>query len=254
VSHPEPATGDPHRLAAPPVAAGLETQGAYASPEVPRSSEAGGEPAPPSISETVAQQIGGVRGMAESAVPVVVFVIANVATELRTALWAAVGSAALLALVRLVRRESVRHAVNGLIGVAFAAMIAAKTGRAENFYLPGIAMNGLYAVGFAVSAVIRRPIVGYAWALITGGSSDWRERPRLVRAYSLLTWMWAGVFLLRGGVQLVLYLLGMPNALGVVRIAGIGLYAAALAFTVWAGRRAVAADQIDPDARAVAPA
>lgn len=221
------------------------------APEGPRRPVAAAtEPEPPSISETVAQQIGGVRGMTESAVPVVVFVVANLTTGLRTAVWAAVASAALLALVRLVRRESVRHAVNGLIGVAFAAMIAAKTGRAENFYLPGIAMNGLYGLGFAVSAMVRRPVVGYAWALLTGGSSDWRQRPRLVRAYSLLSWMWAGVFLVRGGAQLTLYLLGMPNALGAVRIAGIGLYAAALAFTVWAGRRAVTAD----DATRVAPA
>ena len=109
-------------------------------------------PAEPSITETVAAQIGGVRGMVESSIPVLVFVAVNIFSDLKPALWGAVGSAVLIALFRLARRESVRHAVNGLIGVAVAALIAARTGRAEDFYLPGIVMNFLYGVAFAGSA------------------------------------------------------------------------------------------------------
>jgi hypothetical protein len=169
----------------------------------------------------------------------VVFVVVNLLTQLRPALWAAIGTAALIAVTRLSRRESVRHAVNGLLGVGIAAMLAARTGRAEDFYLPGILMNFLYGVGFAVSVALRRPLVGYAWTLVTGDHPDWRRHPRLVRVFGMLSLLWTGVFVLRGAVQLVLYILRQPHALGLVRIAGIGLYAAALAVTVWYGRRAL---------------
>ena len=198
-------------------------------------------PAEPSVTETVAAQIGGVRGMVESSIPVLVFVAVNIFSDLKPALWGAVGSAVLIALFRLARRESVRHAVNGLIGVAVAALIAARTGRAEDFYLPGIVMNFLYGVAFAGSAAIRRPLVGYAWAMLVGGHPDWRARPRLLRSYGLLSIGWAFMFVGRGVAQLVLYFLAMPNALGVVRIAGTALYALMFAFTVWYGRRIVRA-------------
>lgn len=191
----------------------------------------------------VTDQIGGVRGMVETTVPVVVFVAVDVFAGLKPGLWAAVGSAVLISIIRLMQRDSPRHALTGLVGVVVAALIAAKTGRAQDFYLPGIALNFLYAVAFVVSAVIRRPLVGYAWALVTGAESDWRARPRVMRAFTWLSLLWSGVFLLRGGVQLVFYLLDMTVGLGIARILGIAPYAAAFALTAWLGQRVVAVDK-----------
>lgn len=196
----------------------------------------------PSVSEMVAQQIGGIRGILESAIPVTVFIIVNIATSLQPAIWSAVGAAVLVAIFRLVRRESVRHAVNGLFGVAIAAFVAARTGTAEGFYLPGIIFSYAEGVAFVVTAIVRRPIVGYAWAALTGAHLDWRERPALVRSYGLLSVVWAIAFWINSSIQLTLYFAGMPNALGVARLAGRSLYVAAFAFTVWYGRRSARRD------------
>jgi hypothetical protein len=196
----------------------------------------------PTIGEAVREQIGGVRGLVESAIPVTVFIVVNMATSLKPAIWSAVGAAIAIAIFRLVRRDSVRHAVNGLFGVGIAALFAARTGTAEGFYLPGIIFSYAEGAAFAVSALIRRPIVGYAWALLTGAHPDWRERPRLVRAYGLITLVWTAAFWTNSSIQLALYFAEMPNALGVARLAGRSLYVAAFAFTIWYGRRAARAE------------
>ncbi|MGH3546320.1 MAG: DUF3159 domain-containing protein [Mycobacteriales bacterium] len=216
----------------------------------PRSSEPTKPPsvdADASLRDAVTDQIGGVRGMVESSLPVVVFVGVYVFASLQAAIWSAVISAGLVAGYRLIQRDSPRHALTGLLGVAFAALIAAKTGRAQDFFLPGIITNFVYGLAFAVSAAVGRPLVGYAWSIVTGSCADWRSRPALLRAFGALSLMWCGVFLLRGGVQLWLYLSEMTVGLGIARIVGIVPYAAAFAFTVYYGRKVVAREQL-PDA------
>lgn len=210
---------------------------------------AGDEPMPDAVEgkklneldmrSAVAEGIGGVRGMVESSVPTLIFVVVNIASGLKPAIWSAIGVAALIAAYRLLKRDTVRHAVTGALGVAFAAMIAAKTGKAEDFFVPGIITNFVYGLAFAVSAIISRPIVGYAWSLVTGAHENWRERPRLLRAFVVLSWLWAAMFVVRGGVQLWLYLADQTLGLGIARIAGIAPYAGALAVTIWYGRKIV---------------
>ncbi|NUS73567.1 MAG: DUF3159 domain-containing protein [Corynebacteriales bacterium] len=226
---------------------------------------AGDEPLPDAVEgkklselnmrDAVAEGIGGVRGMVESSVPTLIFVVVNIAAGLKPAIWSAVGVAALIAIYRLLKRDTIRHAVTGAVGVAFAAMIAAKTGNAQDFFLPGIITNFVYGLAFAVSAVISRPIVGYAWSLVAGAHENWRERPRLLRAFVMLSWVWAAMFVLRGGVQLWLYLSDQTLGLGIARILGIAPYAGAMAYTVWYGRKVVREDeQIDPDEPSTRPA
>jgi hypothetical protein len=204
----------------------------------------------PTIGEAVREQIGGVRGLVESAIPVSVFIVANMVTELKPAIWAAVVAAVLIAVVRLVRRDSVRHAVNGLFGVGIAALFAARSGRAEDFYLPGIIFSYVEGLAFAISALIRRPIVGYAWALLTGAHPDWRNHPKLVRAYALITLVWTAAFWTNSTIQLGLYYAENADALGVARLAGRAFYVGAFAFTIWYGRRAVRAEAASAPAAA----
>jgi hypothetical protein len=131
-----------------------------------------------------------------------------------------------LTVVRLVRRESPVHALSGLIGVAFAAFIAQKSGRAENFFLPGLLLNAAYATAFLISIAVKWPLVGVIVGQIDGEGSAWRKDPVRTRAFVQATWLCAGLFLLRLAVQLPLYLAGAVVALGVARTAmGIPLFA-----------------------------
>ena len=83
---------------------------------------------------------GGVRGLVYTALPVTTFAVTNSLTSLRPALIAAIGVASIILAWQLVRRESTRPALFGFAGVAVCAAFAFITGRAKDFYLPGIWM------------------------------------------------------------------------------------------------------------------
>jgi hypothetical protein len=180
----------------------------------------------------IAEAIGGPLGVVESSAPAVSFVVAYTATGSNTnaAAAVAVGLALLLAVVRLVRRETPRHALSGLVGVVFAAFIATRSGKAENFFLPGLLANVAYASAFLVSLAVRWPLVGVLVTKFDGEEAGWREDPLRMRAFALASWLWAGLFLLRLLVQLPLYLAGAVVALGVAKTAmglplfGLGLW------------------------------
>ncbi len=186
--------------------------------------------APPSL----AQAVGGPLGIAEVSLPAVAFVTAYglSGSDTNTAAIVAVGLGLVLAVVRLVRRESPRHTLSGLVGVGFAAFIATRSGRAEDFFLPGLIANAAYAAAFLISIAVRRPLVGIVVTKLDGEGSQWREDPARMRAFSRASWLWVGVFLARLAVQLPLYLAAAVVALGVARTAmGLPLFALGLWLT-----------------------
>ena len=195
-----------------------------------RSSPAGEPDAPPSL----AGAVGGPLGMLESALPAVVFVAVYSLSGSNTNLSAivAVGLALVLTVARLARRESPRHALSGLVGVAFAAFIATRSGRAEDFFLPGLLANAAYASAFVISIAVRRPLVGVIVGALDGEGQGWRDEPDRMRAFTRASWLWAGIFLTRLAVQLPLYLAGAVVALGIAKTAlGIPLFALGLWLT-----------------------
>jgi len=206
---------------------------------------ADGEEPLPSFSEQLAEQLGGVRGVIESGIPVLIFIIAKLILPLTPALIVAVGSAVAIAAWRLARRQSVRHAVNGLVGILFGAILAWKTGSAKAFYLPGILISLGYGVALLVSVFVRRPLVGWAWSvLVAKGSTDWRGDPRLVRLFNRLTVLWAVIYLIKVGIQAAVFqhtsATDPGTVLGILRLAlGYPPYLLLIAITVWTVRRSV---------------
>ncbi|TFV88621.1 DUF3159 domain-containing protein [Blastococcus sp. CT_GayMR16] len=108
----------------------------------------------------VLEQLGGWRGMVDATLPTVAFIVANAVNGLRTGIWAAVGAAVLVFLLRLVRRESVQQAVSGLFAVGIAVAIAAVSGQARDFFVLGIVRNAVIGVVLLGSIAVRRPLVG----------------------------------------------------------------------------------------------
>jgi hypothetical protein len=183
---------------------------------------------PPGLMDAV----GGPLGMAETAIPGVAFVAVYPFAGTTPAAVVALAIAAVLAVVRLARRETPRHALSGVVGVAFGAFIATHSGKAENFFLPGLLANAAYASAFLISVAIRRPLVGYVVGAVDGEGVGWRDDPRRVKAFTRASWVWAGLFLLRLAVQLPLYLAGAVVALGVAKTAmGLPLFALGLWLT-----------------------
>jgi hypothetical protein len=177
---------------------------------------------------------GGKRGLAEVGLPSILFIIVyGVSRNLTGAIWAAVAVAVVLSAVRLVKRDTLQHALGGLGGVLVCALVAHFTGQAKGFYLPGVLLNIGEAILFTASALLRWPIVGVVLGPVTGEMMAWREHPERMRAFTQATWMLAAMFVLRVCVEVPLYLGGQVDALGVAKIIlGYPLYLA-VAYSCW---------------------
>lgn len=167
------------------------------------------------------EELGGPQGIADSSIPSLVFVIVYALGGNRIGLASicALAAGAAIAILRLAKGESLRFALTGLIGVALAAFIASRTGRAEDFFLPGLLFNLVYAMAYLVSILIRWPLLGVILGPALGEGRAWRKDPHQLRVYSRASWIWVGVFVVRLAVQLPLYLAGSLVALGVAKTA-----------------------------------
>jgi len=164
-------------------------------------------------------QMGGVSGLIYSALPVAVLVPVNTAFGMIPAIAAALVVAALILIWRLIRRDSVQPAVSGFIGVGISALIAWIVGASKGYFLLGIWTSLLWAAVFAISILIRRPVVGYVWSWVNGHDRTWRTVRRAVLAFDIATLTWVLVFGARFLVQHHLYDMDKTGWLGVARIA-----------------------------------
>ena len=176
------------------------------------------------VDTSLIDAFGGVRGMVDMTVPGFVFVLLYTITkQLGVSAWSAVGVTVLLAVVRLVRRETLKHAFGGVLGVAIGAFIAMKSGKAQDFYLPSMIYGVLLGVLYAVSALVRWPLLGVMLGPILGENMTWRtQNPGRLAAYTKATWVWVALFAIRAAILFPLYWAGNVTWLGVAKI-GLGV-------------------------------
>jgi hypothetical protein len=220
---------------------------AGSSPGGPRRAVPGAQP--PSLTEAV----GGPLGIAESAVPAALFVAVYTLAgkDATVAAIVAVVVGASLTVARVIKGQTLQFALSGLFGIALAGFIVSRTGNASDYFLPGILINIGYAAAYFVSIVVRWPIMGLLIGSLSGEPTAWRKDPAMVRTYTLVTWIWVGLFLLRLAVQLPLYLADSLVALGVARVSmGIPLFVLGLWLTYLVVQRATTAASTETSATA----
>lgn len=191
------------------------------------------EPKPPfpPPSTSLAEATGGWVGIAEATLPFLAFTITWSATgnDVGAGALVAVGISATLAAIRLLRRETIQFALSGLVGVAFGAFVAARTGDAEDFFLPGILINAGSCAAYLISILVRRPLIGLFASALTGEGRQWYLDPERRSLYMRASWIWVGLFAFRLSIQLPLYLSGEVGPLAIARvITGLPLFALGL--------------------------
>ena len=185
-------------------------------------------------SALLASALGGWRGVIDSGLPFVIFTIVYMVTErnLKVTLYAAVGTAAVLAVMRIARRQSLQQVVSGLVGIGIAAFIAQRTGNANNFFLPGILTNAAYTAACLISILVKRPLLGYVVEAMRGHDMSWVTDPAKHKLFSTITWLWTLVFGLRVAIMFPLYLMGRTTELGTLKVLlGYPLFALGIFFT-----------------------
>jgi hypothetical protein len=171
--------------------------------------------------------MGGVRGIVEAVLPGLVFLVAYTLTrDLTPALIASLLVGVVFFVLRLATRQTVTQAIGGLVGIGISAVLALLTGRAEDFYLPGFWTNGIYGAVLLGSALVGWPLIGVGVGYLMGEQLAWRADPSKRRVLTLVTFLWAGLFILRLAVQLPLYYAGNIEWLGATKLLmGLPLYA-----------------------------
>ena len=170
--------------------------------------------------DKVLNALGGKRGLIDSGLPALVFLIVfNISGKnVNAALYAAVALSILLTLLRLIKRETIQHAFSGLIGVGICALISKRTGNAADFYLPGLWINAAYGLLYAITNLVKWPILGVMLGPILGENLLWRKDPARLNAYIKAGWLWVAMFAARLIVQYPLYKSGNINVLGTARL------------------------------------
>ncbi|MDQ0645565.1 DUF3159 domain-containing protein [Microbacterium murale] len=187
-----------------------------------------------STQKVVWSAMGGWRGVFESVLPSLAFVILfTVKPEpLILSLGVSVGLAAVFTVVRLAQKSPPSAALGGLIAAGAAAALALWTGRGADNFVPGLITNAVYGTAFLVSALIGWSLIGIAAGFLMGEATAWRADKRKRRAFRLLGIAWAALFFARLAVQLPLYLTDQVTALGTLKlIMGLPLFAPLIAVT-----------------------
>ena len=181
--------------------------------------------------ELLNKAIGGWRGLIDSALPSMLFIVIFVFQKnLNNALIASLALGGVLLLIRLIERKSLTQVLSGFLGLSISVFLTWRTKDASNFFLTGIVTNAIYGFFLLISVLIRKPLIGYLVGSLVGDTSGWLKHPLLVRAYTTVTWLWVAVFGLRLLVQIPLYLNDSIALLGSVKIfMGWPLYL----FAVW---------------------
>ncbi|MFT4010022.1 MAG: DUF3159 domain-containing protein [Nocardioidaceae bacterium] len=203
------------------------------------------------VRRQLATALGGRRGIAEAAIPTVLFTVTYLTT--RHVPWAiglSVAAALVFLVVRVVQRSQVQFAVNALVGIGIACFfvyLSARGGGSADdqtlaYFLPGLLYNAGYAVLMLASILVGWPLIGFLVGSVAGDPTEWHRDRRVVKLCGKLTWCLLAPCLLRVVVQLPIYLSGKSAddasgqiaALGLAKIVmGWPLQLAALALMVW---------------------
>ena len=180
----------------------------------------------------IVNAMGGKKGLIDSGLPALVFLLVfNFTKDVQRSSYAALALSLILTVLRLARRETIQHAISGVIGVAICAWLSNRSGKAEDFYLPGLWTNAIYGTVYLISIVARWPIIGVIIGPLLEENFRWRKDPERTKVYIKATWLWVAMFVIRLIVQYPLYLAGNVNALGTAcLIMGYPLFIA----TAWA--------------------
>ena len=109
-------------------------------------------------------------------------------------------------MVRLVIKDTVKHAFSGVFGVAFGVVFAMMTGNAKDFYLPGMLYTLGLALAYIITAMAGFPLIGLILGPVFKENLSWRTRnPGRKKAYTKASWAWGLILLAKCAILFPLY-------------------------------------------------
>ncbi|WP_245694739.1 DUF3159 domain-containing protein [Streptomyces abyssalis] len=178
--------------------------------------------APRAVTEAALfEAFGGLRGLVETTLPGLLFISwYTFNKDIHSAALTALAVSALLGVLRLVRRDTVKHAFSGVFGVAFGVLFAMMTGNAKDFYLPGMFYGLGLALAYIITAAAGVPLLGLVLGPVFKENLSWRKRnPGRKKAYTKASYAWGFILLGKSAILFPLYLWGDTTRFGWVTVA-----------------------------------
>ncbi|MBR6460059.1 MAG: DUF3159 domain-containing protein [Actinomycetaceae bacterium] len=175
----------------------------------------------------IARAMGGARGVAETIIPPILFIVLYLVTDtVRIPAIACLVIALGAIVVRLIQRIDIVPALSGFLVVVISAVWALKSGQASNYFILGIITNCVYLAILLLSLIVRWPLMGLIIGFLRGDPTGWKngefahtpQQSLTRRRYWHITWLWVGLFAVRLLVQIPLFLTDAIAPLAAARI------------------------------------
>ena len=144
-------------------------------------------------------------GLMDTILTPVLFLLLNRLAGFQAAMYGAIGTALVIAILRLRRKQSLMYAIAGMGSVALAIALALLLGRSEGYFLPGIVNGGITIALALVSLLIRKPMVAWTSYLARRWPLEWYWHIQVRPAYTEVTLIWTLFFVLRLWWQVALF-------------------------------------------------
>jgi hypothetical protein len=142
----------------------------------------------------------------DTLIPPIIFIVSLNFLNLNLSLLSALSFSLLIYIFRLIKKETGKYALFGMVGILFASVFAYINQNATNYFISDMISNVLIVVVSVVSLIIKRPLAAYASHLTRGWPVAWFLRDDVKPAYKEVTIFWAIVFFIRAIVEFRLYL------------------------------------------------
>lgn len=153
---------------------------------------------------TIREMLTDRRALADGLITPLLFVTVNSFAGLTSAAIAAAAWGLSVAGYRLIRRQKIRFAISGLVGLGIALLIALRTGRAATYFLPNVIFGFLYGAAGLVSIALRRPLTAILVRFVERRPPEWYELHRVKQTHIVLTAVWSLFFIARATVRAML--------------------------------------------------
>jgi hypothetical protein len=152
---------------------------------------------------------------------------------LHTALISSIATSAFFTVIRLIKRDTLQHALSGFVGLLICAWFANRSGNPSDLYIPKLLTNLGYGTVYLIANLAGWPVLGLMLGPILGENLLWRNHPERKRVYIQAGWLWVGMFFTRLAVQYPIYRSGNINLLGTVNLAMGYPFFLATAYGTW---------------------
>ena len=157
------------------------------------------------IREEVKDLIPNNEGVFDAIVAPVFFVTLSNFVELNIAIYSTGGLLIIFLIYRKLRNQDIKFVFYGLLGSAFALLLARLQGSASGFFLPGIVRDAAISLVGLVSIIIGKPFTIYSSKAFRKWPKEWYFHKKVKPAYTRVAMIWSIYLILKAGLQIYFY-------------------------------------------------